>query len=370
LTFLDLSSNEINDVGSLANLTNLTHLELGQNQISDLAPLAGLTQLIDLDLTNNQISDVSPLADLTNLLTLDVSFNQISDISSLLEIANNMGDNPYHHIYARYQEIRHPAINWSEVIKVPNIITNVDGNLVEPHTFYPFGGRYEEAELVWEGLPNDYEILVYIWEIDSDSPYVSFSGEAHIEVVPIDEPGGTGPGEGNTGGSGSEEGNTDGTDPGEGNAGGSGSEEGNTDGTDPGEGNTGGSGSEEGNTDGTDPGEGNTGGSGSEEGNTDGTDPGEGNTDGSGSEEENTNGTNSGEGSTSRLGSVDSSADKLDPKTNGATNERKNSSSKQPKMQEQKLVKTGDASMIPLQGAGLLAFLSGIWIWIRRKKKD
>ncbi|EBF5126179.1 leucine-rich repeat domain-containing protein, partial [Listeria monocytogenes] len=188
LTFLDLSSNEINDVGSLANLTNLTHLELGQNQISDLAPLAGLTQLIDLDLTNNQISDVSPLADLTNLLTLDVSFNQISDISSLLEIANNMGDNPYHHIYARYQEIRHPAINWSEVIKVPNIITNVDGNLVEPHTFYPFGGRYEEAELVWEGLPNDYEILVYIWEIDSDSPYVSFSGEAHIEVVPIDEP--------------------------------------------------------------------------------------------------------------------------------------------------------------------------------------
>ncbi|EBF5152519.1 LPXTG cell wall anchor domain-containing protein, partial [Listeria monocytogenes] len=103
---------------------------------------------------------------------------------------------------------------------------------------------------------------------------------------------------------------------------------------------------------------------------TDGTDPGEGNTDGSGSEEETANGTNSGEGSTSRLGSVDSSADKLDPKTNGATNERKNSSSKQPKMQEQKLVKTGDASMIPLQGAGLLAFLSGIWIWIRRKKKD
>ncbi|MBC1353891.1 leucine-rich repeat domain-containing protein, partial [Listeria innocua] len=188
LTTLRLNGNQINDVGPLANLTNLTHLGLTGNQISDLTPLAGLTQLVDLDLSNNQISDVSPLADLTNIRYLDVSFNQISDISSLMAIASNMGDSPYHHIYAYYQEIRHPAINWSEVIKVPNIITNVDGNLVEPHTFYPFGGRYEEAELVWEGLPNDYEILVYIWEIDSDSPYVSFSGEAHIEVVPIDEP--------------------------------------------------------------------------------------------------------------------------------------------------------------------------------------
>ncbi|EHK4067825.1 leucine-rich repeat domain-containing protein [Listeria monocytogenes] len=338
LTTLSLNGNQINDVGPLANLTNLTHLGLTWNQISDLTPLAGLTQLVDLDLSNNQISDVSPLADLTNIRYLDVSFNQISDISSLMAIASNMGDSPYHHIYANYQEIRHPAINWSEVIKVPNIITNVDGNLVEPHTFYPFGGRYEEAELVWEGLPNDYEILVYIWEIDSDSPYVSFSGEAHIEVVPIDEPGGTGPGEGSTGGSGSEEGNTDGTDPGEGS--------------------TGESGSEEGNADGTDPGEGSTGESGSEEGNTNRTGPGEGNTDKSGSRER----------SASRLGSVDRGADKLDSKGSGVNNERKNSSSKLPKMQEQKLAKTGDASMMPLQGAGLLAFLSGIWVWIRRKK--
>ncbi|MBC1353846.1 LPXTG cell wall anchor domain-containing protein, partial [Listeria innocua] len=192
--------------------------------------------------------------------------------------------------------------------------------------------------LVWEGLPNDYEILVYIWEIDSDSPYVSFSGEAHIEVVPIDEPGGTGPGEGSTGESGSEEGNTDGTDPGEGS--------------------TGESGSEEGNTDGTDPGEGSTGESGSEEGDTNRTGPGEGNTDKSGSRER----------SASRLGSVDRGADKLDSKGSGVNNERKNSSSKLPKMQEQKLAKTGDASMMPLQGAGLLAFLSGIWVWIRRKK--
>ncbi|EBF5204929.1 LPXTG cell wall anchor domain-containing protein [Listeria monocytogenes] len=39
--------------------------------------------------------------------------------------------------------------------------------------------------------------------------------------------------------------------------------------------------------------------------------------------------------------------------------------------QNEKLVKTGDVSMLSLQGvgAGLLASLSGLWVWIRRKKK-
>ncbi|EBF5152494.1 leucine-rich repeat domain-containing protein [Listeria monocytogenes] len=39
--------------------------------------------------------------------------------------------------------------------------------------------------------------------------------------------------------------------------------------------------------------------------------------------------------------------------------------------QNEKLVKTGDVSMLSLQGvgAGLLASLSGLWVWVRRKKK-
>ncbi|WP_221771131.1 LPXTG cell wall anchor domain-containing protein, partial [Listeria farberi] len=211
---------------------------------------------------------------------------------------------------------------------------------------------------VWEGLPNEYQELIYAWMMESYSPYISFSGEVRMDVEPIDEPGETGPGEENTGGSGSEEGNTDGTDPGEENTDGSGSEEGNTDGTNPGEENTDGSGSEEGNADGTDPGEGNTDGSGSEEGDADGSDQ--------------------REGHANRLGSMDSGDDKLDSKDSNSgnviskdsdtNNERKNGSLELPKMQEQKLVKTGDVSMMPLQGAGLLAFLSGIWVWVRRKR--
>ncbi|MBC2262548.1 LPXTG cell wall anchor domain-containing protein, partial [Listeria sp. FSL L7-0091] len=39
--------------------------------------------------------------------------------------------------------------------------------------------------------------------------------------------------------------------------------------------------------------------------------------------------------------------------------------------QDGKLAKTGDKSMLSLQGigAGLLAYLSGVWLWARRKKK-
>ncbi|TYV02524.1 LPXTG cell wall anchor domain-containing protein [Listeria monocytogenes] len=39
--------------------------------------------------------------------------------------------------------------------------------------------------------------------------------------------------------------------------------------------------------------------------------------------------------------------------------------------QDGKLAKTGDTSMLSLQGigAGLLAYLSGLWLWARRKKK-
>ncbi|EHT9649987.1 LPXTG cell wall anchor domain-containing protein, partial [Listeria monocytogenes] len=39
---------------------------------------------------------------------------------------------------------------------------------------------------------------------------------------------------------------------------------------------------------------------------------------------------------------------------------------------EGKLAKTGDSSTMSLQGvgAGLLAYLSGMWIWAKRKKKN
>ena len=68
LRVLDLSNawdsetpNQISDITSLANLTQLTGLELDYNQISDITSLANLTQLTGLELGGNQISDIASL---------------------------------------------------------------------------------------------------------------------------------------------------------------------------------------------------------------------------------------------------------------------------------------------------------------------
>jgi internalin A len=85
---LDLSLNQIGDIGALAGLTNLTELHLQNNGISDLSPLAGLINLTELRLQDNQIGDIRGLAGLTNLETLYLSRNRIGDISSLEDLTN------------------------------------------------------------------------------------------------------------------------------------------------------------------------------------------------------------------------------------------------------------------------------------------
>jgi internalin A len=88
MTELDLGSNKITDLSSLASLTNLTTLNLQSNQISDISSLGSLTNLTTLNLESTGISDISSLGSLTNLTTLNLSLNQISDISSLGSLTN------------------------------------------------------------------------------------------------------------------------------------------------------------------------------------------------------------------------------------------------------------------------------------------
>lgn len=81
---LDLiENNAIEDISSIANMTELEHLQLNRNRIRDLAPLAGLKQLNNLTLYSNNISDVSDLAGLTNLVVLNLAVNNITDVSPL-----------------------------------------------------------------------------------------------------------------------------------------------------------------------------------------------------------------------------------------------------------------------------------------------
>ena len=83
LSSLDLSSNQIAEVGPLAGLTGLSEVYLGGNKIADVSPLAGLTGLAWLVLSYNEIADVSPLAELTGLRWLVLSHNKIAEVGPL-----------------------------------------------------------------------------------------------------------------------------------------------------------------------------------------------------------------------------------------------------------------------------------------------
>ena len=94
---LSLYGNRITEVEPLANLNNLHTLELSYNQIAEVKPLAGLTNLRWLSLGDNQITDTEPLANLNNLHTLYLSYNQIAEVKPLAGLTNlrwlSLGDN-------------------------------------------------------------------------------------------------------------------------------------------------------------------------------------------------------------------------------------------------------------------------------------
>lgn len=90
LTSLTISScNSLGNLKPLAGLTQLTFLSLsGCSVLSNLKPLAGLTQLTTLDLSNCfYIRDLTPLAGLTQLTTLNLSdCRSITDLSPLFAL--------------------------------------------------------------------------------------------------------------------------------------------------------------------------------------------------------------------------------------------------------------------------------------------
>ena len=79
---------DVVDISSLANMTELRKLTVKHNAVVDVSPLANLTKLEFLSLHNNRIADLSPLAALTNLSQLSISVNEIEDISPLAGLIN------------------------------------------------------------------------------------------------------------------------------------------------------------------------------------------------------------------------------------------------------------------------------------------
>ncbi|MGF1537780.1 MAG: CHAT domain-containing protein [Elainellaceae cyanobacterium] len=88
LSALDLTDQQLVELGPLESLTQLQTLTLNQNQISDITPLANLTGLSELYLFENQVEDLGAIAPLTGLTTLYLDRNQIRDLSPLSSLTN------------------------------------------------------------------------------------------------------------------------------------------------------------------------------------------------------------------------------------------------------------------------------------------
>ena len=91
---LKLARNAIENLGFLANMSDVTELDLSDNAISDIGPFEHLTSVRRLDLSGNLISDIAPLTQLLGaedsdkprdewLLDLNLSRNRIDDLKPL-----------------------------------------------------------------------------------------------------------------------------------------------------------------------------------------------------------------------------------------------------------------------------------------------
>ena len=83
LTILNLNNNAIRNIGALSSLTNLEQLNMQRNVVVDVSPLAQCLFLKTLNLSYNTITDIAPLSTLNLVTKLDISHNQIVDVSVL-----------------------------------------------------------------------------------------------------------------------------------------------------------------------------------------------------------------------------------------------------------------------------------------------
>lgn len=83
LANLGLSATAVTDLEPLARTTTLQWVGLGDTGVSDLRPLAASAGLIELNVSHASVSDLSPLAGAASLSMLDVRDNRVADVSPL-----------------------------------------------------------------------------------------------------------------------------------------------------------------------------------------------------------------------------------------------------------------------------------------------
>ena len=96
LTSLDISDNNIRDITGIEGCVNLERLMLGtlydrsesSNDVEDISLLKELTNLVELSLASNKVSNIEPLSGLTNLTWVNLNSNQITDAAPLAKLTN------------------------------------------------------------------------------------------------------------------------------------------------------------------------------------------------------------------------------------------------------------------------------------------
>ncbi|EMY77006.1 leucine rich repeat protein [Leptospira weilii serovar Ranarum str. ICFT] len=86
LVRLNVSNQEVSDIGPLSKLPNLEVFDGSYNSIKELSPLSKCRNLKILYLNKNKISDISPLFALLEIETLWISDNPVKDILPLAEL--------------------------------------------------------------------------------------------------------------------------------------------------------------------------------------------------------------------------------------------------------------------------------------------
>lgn len=100
-TELDLGGTGISDLSGIGNLGYLQTVKLGSNNISNIyifQHTASFDDITYLDLSSNQIEDITPVASLTALETLNLSGNKVNSILPLMQMQSlktlNLKGNP------------------------------------------------------------------------------------------------------------------------------------------------------------------------------------------------------------------------------------------------------------------------------------
>lgn len=86
LELLDVSGNDLTDLGPIVQLTALTDLIIYNNSLTRLDGIGHLQQLKRLDISLNPITNISELAQLPDLAYINLNWTRVEDYSPLLQM--------------------------------------------------------------------------------------------------------------------------------------------------------------------------------------------------------------------------------------------------------------------------------------------